>query len=105
MGGPHLQAQVFVGRNARIGANCWLMPSVVVGTECILADRVRLLVLDGALDQIDAGVEIEQHVLACVGRRSERLALDQAGLRHDRASFDVDSDLEANSGSAHPAQA
>jgi UDP-3-O-[3-hydroxymyristoyl] glucosamine N-acyltransferase len=38
----HLQAQVFVGRNARIGDDCWLMPGVVVATECILQERVRL---------------------------------------------------------------
>lgn len=40
--GTHLQAQVFVGRNARIGANCWLMPGTLVATECVLGDRVRL---------------------------------------------------------------
>jgi UDP-3-O-[3-hydroxymyristoyl] glucosamine N-acyltransferase len=38
----HLQAQVFVGRNARIGHDCWLMPGVVVATECVLGQRVRL---------------------------------------------------------------
>jgi len=38
----HLQAQVFVGRNASIGADCWLMPHVTVTTECIVKDRVRL---------------------------------------------------------------
>jgi len=38
----HLQAQVFVGRNAVIGDDCWLMPGVVVATECELGLRVRL---------------------------------------------------------------
>jgi UDP-3-O-[3-hydroxymyristoyl] glucosamine N-acyltransferase len=38
----HLQAQVFVGRNAQIGDDCWLMPGVVVATECVLGQRVRL---------------------------------------------------------------
>ena len=37
-----LHAQVFVGRNARIGEDCWLMPGVVVATECVLGHRVRL---------------------------------------------------------------
>ncbi len=38
----HLQAQVFVGRNARIGEDCWLMPGVAVETECVVQNRVRL---------------------------------------------------------------
>ena len=38
----HLQAQVFVGRNARVGDDCWLMPGVVLATECVLGQRVRL---------------------------------------------------------------
>ena len=38
----HLQAQAFIGRNAQIGADCWLMPHVTVTTECVLRDRVRL---------------------------------------------------------------
>jgi UDP-3-O-[3-hydroxymyristoyl] glucosamine N-acyltransferase len=38
----HLQAQVFVGRNARIGNDCWLMPGVVLASECVLGERVRL---------------------------------------------------------------
>ena len=38
----HLQAQVFVGREARIGDDCWLMPHSVVATECVLQSRVRL---------------------------------------------------------------
>lgn len=37
-----LHAQVFVGRNARIGDDCWLMPGVVLATECELGRRVRL---------------------------------------------------------------
>ncbi|MEI6861200.1 MAG: LpxD N-terminal domain-containing protein, partial [Verrucomicrobiota bacterium] len=37
----HLQAQVFVGRNARVGDGCWLMPGVVVTAECELRERVR----------------------------------------------------------------
>ena len=40
--GTHLQAQVFVGRAARIGAQCWLMPGVVLEAECVLHNRVRL---------------------------------------------------------------
>lgn len=38
----HLQAQVFIGRNARIADDCWLMPGCVVATESILHPRVRL---------------------------------------------------------------
>lgn len=38
----HLQAQVFVGRNAQIGDDCWLMPGVVIETECVLRNRIRL---------------------------------------------------------------
>jgi UDP-3-O-[3-hydroxymyristoyl] glucosamine N-acyltransferase len=38
----HLQAHVFIGRNARIGADGWLMPRVTVTTECVVKDRVRL---------------------------------------------------------------
>lgn len=38
----HLQAQVFVGRNARIGDDSWLMPGVIVATECEIGRRVRL---------------------------------------------------------------
>jgi UDP-3-O-[3-hydroxymyristoyl] glucosamine N-acyltransferase len=38
----HLQAQVFVGRDARIGDDCWLMPGVIVATTCELGHRVRL---------------------------------------------------------------
>jgi UDP-3-O-[3-hydroxymyristoyl] glucosamine N-acyltransferase len=38
----HLQAQVFVGRGARIGDDCWLMPGVILAAECILRNRVRL---------------------------------------------------------------
>ena len=38
----HLQAQAFIGRNASIGADCWFMPRVVVTSECVVKDRVRL---------------------------------------------------------------
>jgi UDP-3-O-[3-hydroxymyristoyl] glucosamine N-acyltransferase len=38
----HLQAQVFVGRNARILEDSWLMPGVVVAAECTLGRRVRV---------------------------------------------------------------
>jgi UDP-3-O-[3-hydroxymyristoyl] glucosamine N-acyltransferase len=38
----HLQAQVFNGRAASIGDDCWLMPGVMVATECRLGRRVRL---------------------------------------------------------------
>lgn len=38
----HLQAQVFVGRSAVIGDDCWLMPGSSVLAECELGRRVRL---------------------------------------------------------------
>jgi UDP-3-O-[3-hydroxymyristoyl] glucosamine N-acyltransferase len=38
----HVQAQVFVGRDAIIGDESWLMPGVVVAAECELGKRVRL---------------------------------------------------------------
>ena len=38
----HLQAQVFVGRSACIGDDCWLMPGVKLAAECVLGHRVRL---------------------------------------------------------------
>jgi len=38
----HLQAQVFVGREARIGDDCWLMPGTVVAAACVLGRRVQL---------------------------------------------------------------
>jgi UDP-3-O-[3-hydroxymyristoyl] glucosamine N-acyltransferase len=38
----HLQAQVFVGRGASIGDDCWLMPGTIVAAECVLGRRVRL---------------------------------------------------------------
>jgi UDP-3-O-[3-hydroxymyristoyl] glucosamine N-acyltransferase len=38
----HLQAQVFVGRGARIGDDCWFMPGTIVAAECVLGCRVRL---------------------------------------------------------------
>ncbi|GAB5559289.1 MAG: hypothetical protein SynsKO_09360 [Synoicihabitans sp.] len=37
-----LQAQVFVGRKARIGADCWLAPGTHLATHCTLGDRCRL---------------------------------------------------------------
>ncbi|MEO7413786.1 MAG: UDP-3-O-(3-hydroxymyristoyl)glucosamine N-acyltransferase, partial [Opitutaceae bacterium] len=38
----HLQAQVFIGRDARLEEDCWLMPGVIIGAECVLGKRVRL---------------------------------------------------------------
>jgi UDP-3-O-[3-hydroxymyristoyl] glucosamine N-acyltransferase len=38
----HLQAQVFIGRGASVGDDCWLMPGVIVAAESILRNRVRL---------------------------------------------------------------
>jgi UDP-3-O-[3-hydroxymyristoyl] glucosamine N-acyltransferase len=38
----HLQAQVFIGRSARIGDDCWLSPGVTVQAECIVRNRVRM---------------------------------------------------------------
>lgn len=38
----HLQANVFLGRNSRVGDDCWLMPRTFVAAECELGDRVRL---------------------------------------------------------------
>ena len=40
----HLQAQIFVGRDAVIGRDCWLMPGCVVAPQCVLGERVRLQV-------------------------------------------------------------
>jgi UDP-3-O-[3-hydroxymyristoyl] glucosamine N-acyltransferase len=37
-----LQASVFVGRDARIGEGCFIMPGCVVATTCALGNRVRL---------------------------------------------------------------
>ncbi len=37
-----LQAQVFIGRQARVGAGCWFMSGVHLATECVVGDRVRL---------------------------------------------------------------
>ena len=37
-----LQAQVFVGRDARIADDCWLMAGSVLAAECELGSRVRL---------------------------------------------------------------
>ncbi|OAM91451.1 UDP-3-O-(3-hydroxymyristoyl)glucosamine N-acyltransferase [Termitidicoccus mucosus] len=38
----HVEAQVFVGRHAAIGDDCWLMPGVRVASECVVKNRVRL---------------------------------------------------------------
>jgi UDP-3-O-[3-hydroxymyristoyl] glucosamine N-acyltransferase len=38
----HLQAKVFLGREARVGEDSWLMPGVVVAAECTVGNRVRL---------------------------------------------------------------
>ncbi len=40
--GAVLQAMDFVGRNARVGDQCWLMPQVTLGADCELGRRVRL---------------------------------------------------------------
>lgn len=37
-----LHAQVFIGRAARVGEDCWIMPGAHVATECLVGDRVRL---------------------------------------------------------------
>ncbi|MBC8009011.1 MAG: UDP-3-O-(3-hydroxymyristoyl)glucosamine N-acyltransferase [Burkholderiales bacterium] len=37
-----LQAQVFIGRAARVGAECWFMPGVHLATETLVGDRVKL---------------------------------------------------------------
>jgi len=38
----HLQAQVFVGRNAKVGDGSWLMPGAVLAAECEIGQRVRI---------------------------------------------------------------
>lgn len=38
----HLQAQVFVGRSAVVGDDCWLAPGVTIATGCEIGKRVRL---------------------------------------------------------------
>jgi len=40
--GSVLQASIFVGKDARVGENCWIMPGCVVAASCSLANRVRL---------------------------------------------------------------
>jgi len=40
--GTVLQGQVYLGRETRIGADCWLMPNAVVMEYCQLGRRVRL---------------------------------------------------------------
>jgi UDP-3-O-[3-hydroxymyristoyl] glucosamine N-acyltransferase len=37
-----LHAQVFLGRSARVGADCWFMPGVHLATETHVGDRVKL---------------------------------------------------------------
>ena len=37
-----LQASVFLGKDARVGADCWVMPGCVIGGDCVLGNRVRL---------------------------------------------------------------
>lgn len=37
-----LHAQVFLGRHARVGADCWFMAGVHLATETIVGDRVKL---------------------------------------------------------------
>ena len=57
-------------------------------------DRARLATIrEDAVQRLGSGFYVEQQVQA-----TEWLRVI-AGLRHDRASFDVDSDLDANSGS------
>jgi outer membrane receptor protein involved in Fe transport len=61
-------------------------------------DRVRLdTVREDAVERLGVGLYAEQQVQATPWLRVI------AGLRHDRADFDVRSDLAANSGSAHDA--
>ena len=38
----HVQAQVFIGQDARIGDDCWVMPGGIIQAESILKNRVRL---------------------------------------------------------------
>lgn len=40
--GTYLESSVNVGRHARIGENCWIMPGTVVGSYCEVGHRVRL---------------------------------------------------------------
>lgn len=40
--GTHLQAQVFVGREAEVGQACWLAAGAHVASYCRLGDRVRM---------------------------------------------------------------
>ena len=40
--GSVLQASVFVGREARLGDGCWVMPGCVIASLCTLGNRVRL---------------------------------------------------------------
>lgn len=38
----HLEAQVFVGRDAEIGDDCWIAPHVYFATECTMGHRNRI---------------------------------------------------------------
>jgi UDP-3-O-[3-hydroxymyristoyl] glucosamine N-acyltransferase len=38
----HLQAQVFVGRGAGVGDDCWIAPHVYFATDCRIGNRVRI---------------------------------------------------------------
>ena len=38
----HLQAQIFIGRDTRIGDDCWIMPGGVIEADCTLHNRIRL---------------------------------------------------------------
>lgn len=40
--GSVLQASIFVGREARIGEGCWVMPGCTIASACSLGHRVRL---------------------------------------------------------------
>jgi UDP-3-O-[3-hydroxymyristoyl] glucosamine N-acyltransferase len=40
--GTYLESSVNVGRHARLGEHCWIMPGAVVGSYCEVRDRVRL---------------------------------------------------------------
>ena len=40
--GTHLQAQVFVGKDSRVGDACWIAPHVYLATDCRVGNRVRV---------------------------------------------------------------
>jgi UDP-3-O-[3-hydroxymyristoyl] glucosamine N-acyltransferase len=37
-----LEPQVFIGRKARVGSDCWLKVGVKISTECLVGDRVLI---------------------------------------------------------------